>query len=314
MKIDKNILAKYFKGECSEEEAAFVDAYLQQETTPEMDAYLATTWEAAQAPVIPTPVATPVKTVKLHRVWFGAAAAILALVSVCAWLWQSKRTMPEHALALQWDTIYNASRNIRLVSMPDGSKVWLSAHAAVAYTANYNDTTRELWLQGEAYFDVAQQAGKPFRVHTHDLVTTALGTAFNIATTNRADSSIAVSLLSGKVSVSADGFSHILQPGEMLLYKKGVLPASITRFNAAEILDWKNGKLIFDNTTLEDAFAKLQSRYKQNIVLEDNNLAKKKVSGSFTSNMTLEQILATLQYVHGFSYKLAGDTYVVDRP
>ncbi len=314
MKIDKYILAKYFKGECSEEEAAFVDAYLQQEATPEMDAYLMETWEEAQTPVIPTPLAAPVKRIKLYRVWYSAAAAVLVLISVCAWLWQSKRTMPEHALALQWDTIYNAGNNIRLVSMPDGSKIWLSAHAAVAYAANYNDTTRELWLQGEAYFDVAQQAGKPFRVHTHDLMTTALGTAFNIATTNRADSGIAVSLLSGKVAVSSAEFSYILQPGEMLLYKKGVSPASITRFNAAETLDWKNGKLIFDNTTLEDAFAKLQSRYGQRIMLEDTKLAKLKVSGSFTSNTTLEQILATLQYVHGFSYKLAGDTYVVDRP
>src|SRR5690606_12614919 len=143
--------------------------------------------------------------------------------------------------ALQWDTIYNGGDHIRLVSMPDGSRIWLSAHATMAYASDYNKQERALWLQGEAYFEVARREGRPFRVHTDDLVTTALGTAFNIATTNHADSSIAVSLLEGKVAVSAAGFSCVLQPGQRLLYKKGALSPAVARFNAAETLDWKNG-------------------------------------------------------------------------
>jgi len=93
-----------------------------------------------------------------------------------------------------------------------------------------------------------------------------------------------------------------------------VLPAPATRFNTAATLDWKSGKLIFDNATLENAFAKLQSRYGQRIILKDNKLAKRKVSGSFTSNEPLEQILTTLEYVYGFSYHLSGDgsAYVVE--
>lgn len=316
MHIDKELLEKYFKGRCTAAEAAAVEAYLLQEATPEMDAYLLETWEqTSQTPIIPIPAVVPQKVKPLYRRWYSVAAAVLLLiVGAGAWLWQSQQGLQRPALAQQWDTVYNNGRNIRLVSMPDGSRVWLNAYAAVAYSRDYNNQARDLWLKGEAYFEVAQVAGKPFRVHAGELVTTALGTAFNIATANHADSSIAVSLLSGKVSVSTAAFSYVLQPGEVLLYKKGVLPAPATRFNTAATLDWKSGKLIFDNATLENAFAKLQSRYGQRIILDDNKLAKRKVSGSFTSNESLEQILTTLEYVYGFSYHLSGDSsaYVVE--
>jgi len=309
MHVDKLLLEKYFKGHCTAREAAAVEAYLLQEATPEMDAYLLETWEqSAPAPVTPIPAAGPAAVKPLYRRWYSVAAAVLLLIAGAgAWWWQWQQAIMPQALAQQWDTIYNNSRNIRLVSMPDGSRVWLNAHAAIAYAGSYNHASRELWLKGEAYFEVAQAVGKPFRVHVEELVTTALGTSFNIATANRADSSIAVSLLSGKVSVSTTAFSYVLQPGQVLLYKKGALPAPATRFNMAETMDWKNGKLIFDNTTLENAFAKLQSRYGRRIVLKDQQLAKRKVSGSFTANETFEQILTTLQYVYGFTYEQSGD-------
>lgn len=310
MYVDKPLLEKYFKGHCTAAEATAVEAYLLQEATPEMDAYLLEAWEQfAAAPVIPIPPVAPGRINPLYRKWYSVAAAVLLLIAGAgAWLWQSGKVTAPQALALQWDTIYNNSRNIRLVSMPDGSRVWLNAHAALAYARSYNDTSRELWLKGEAYFEVAKAAGKPFRVHVEELVTTALGTSFNIATTNHADSSIAISLLSGKVSVSTTAFSYVLQPGQVLFYKKGVRPAPATRFNPAETMDWKNGKLIFDNTTLENAFAKLQSRYGCHIKPKSAQLGKRKVSGSFTAGETFEQVLTTLQYVYGFTCELSADS------
>jgi ferric-dicitrate binding protein FerR (iron transport regulator) len=310
MHVDKPLLEKYFKGHCTAEEAAAVEAYLLQEATPEMDAYLLETWEqSVPAPVIPIPPAAPARVKPLYSRWYSVAAAMLLLIAAAGiWRWQLQQPATPQVLALQTDTIYNNSRNIRLVSMPDGSRVWLNAYASIVYAGNYNDTSRELWLNGEAYFEVAKAAGKPFRVHVEELVTTALGTSFNIATANHADSSIAVSLLSGKVSVSTTAFSYVLQPGQVLFYKKGMPPAPATRFNLAETMDWKNGKLIFDNTTLENAFAKLQSRYGLRIILKDTRLGSRKVSGSFTAGETFEQVLTTLQFVYGFTYEQSGDS------
>lgn len=318
MDVDNQLLEKYFKGSCTAEEVAVVENYLSQEATPALDAYLMATWqqsaqETETAKTI-TPLPAPKKIAKLYRRWYNAAAVILVIISAGSWLWQSQRGKQQLTIAaVQWDTIYNASSNMRLVSMPDGSKIWLNAHALLAYASNYNDTARELWLKGEAYFEVAKDDERPFSVHVGELVTTALGTSFNIATNNKADGSIAVSLVTGKVAVSTAGFAYVLTPGQMLLYKKGTPPVPVARFNVPEVLDWKNGKLIFENTTLEDAFAKLQSRYDCKIVLENKQLARKKVTGSFNANRSLEQILATLQYVHNFSYaKTGNNTYVIN--
>jgi ferric-dicitrate binding protein FerR (iron transport regulator) len=313
MDVDNHLLEKYFKGACPAEEAAAVESYLSQDATPVMDAWLMDTWQqAAQETETLSAVSLP-KRKNINYRWYSAAAAILVLISAGAWLWQSERGKQQLTIAaVQWDTIYNAGSNIRLVSMPDGSRVWMNAHAVLVYNNDYNNKARELWLKGEAYFEVAKDDVRPFSVHAGELATTALGTSFNIATGNKADGSIAVSLVTGKVAVRSAAFAYVLTPGQMLLYKKGEPPVPIARFNIPEVLDWKNGKLIFENTTLEDAFAKLQSRYDCRIVLENKQLAKRKVTGSFNASETLEQILATLQYVHGFSYAKAGNnTYVI---
>jgi len=319
MDVDNHLLEKYFKGACTPEEAALVEKYLSQEATPALDAYLMSGWEQAAREAdtakVLTPLPAPPKMEKVYSRWYSAAAVILILISGGAWLWQSQREGQQLKIAaVQWDTIYNAGGNMRLVSMPDGSRIWLNARATLAYNSGYNDTTRDLWLKGEAYFEVARDDERPFSVHVGDLATTALGTSFNIATSNKSDGSIAVSLVTGKVAVRTAKFAYVLSPGQMLLYRKGASSAPILRFNIPEVLDWKNGKLIFENTTLEDAFAKLQSRYDCKIILENKQLAERKVTGSFTANETLEQILTSLQYVHNFSYaKTGSNTYVIKR-
>jgi len=317
MDVDKQLLEKYFKGTCTVEEAALVENYLLQESTPALDTFLMDTWQQVEQETEGvktfTPAPAPKKVVSLYRPWYSVAAAVLVIISVSAWLWQSRQGKQVIAATLQWDTIYNAGNNMRLVSMPDGSKIWLNAHAILAYTHNYDDTSRDLWLKGEAYFEVAGNA-HPFRVYTGELVTTVLGTAFNIATGNKADSSIAVSLVTGKVAVKTARFNCVLTPGQMLVYKKGAPPIPVARFNMREVLDWRNGKLIFENSTLEDAFAKLQSRYGCSIILENKELAQRKVTGSFPANETLTHILTTLQYVHNFSYKQTGyNTYIISK-
>ncbi|GAA0540052.1 FecR family protein [Chitinophaga japonensis] len=311
MQINRQLLERYFKGECTPAEVEQVEIYLSQDATPEMDAYLLETWkESAEEDMPVTAPVAPKKIAKQYRLWYNtaAAAAILLLISVSAWLWQKQGGRAVKPLAVQWDTIYNGGNTIRVVSMPDGSKIWLNAYSALAYTADYNVGARELWLEGEAYFDVAKMEGRPFRVHTGELVTTALGTTFNIATSNRADSSIAVSLLEGKVAVNAAGFSCVLQPGQLLLYNKETVSPAITQFKPAEVLDWKNGKLVFENAALEDVFAKLQARYGCTIHLQSKTLTKKKVSGVFHASETVAQILQGLSYVHNFNYEYVTDS------
>jgi transmembrane sensor len=309
MNIDKQILEKYFKGECSAAEAAEVEAYLEQPGAPGVDEWFSEMYALSQA-------TGKIKPVNIYRRLYSIAAAVAVLLGVCAWLWQSQQrnATGKTQLAFNWDTLTNKGNDIKLLSLADGSKVWLAPHAALAYTYNYNDTSRELSLEGEAYFEVAHDPKRPFSVRTGKLVTTALGTAFNIATAADADGRIQVSLVEGKVSVTTTTFSCILNPGQMVRYKEGMETEKPGMFKTEEVLDWKSGKLIFDGTPLKEAFAKLQARKGYRIIMDSTVSGTRKVSGVFSAGESIEHILEAMQYVHGFKIvKKNHNTYEITK-
>ncbi|PSL49725.1 FecR family protein [Chitinophaga niastensis] len=301
--MDKQLLEKYFKGHCSQEEVAQVEDYLALQDTPVVDELLMDKWEASQQNGKP----------KIHRLWYSVAAAvILGAIGVIAMLWHTGH--PNPLMAMKWDTLMNNGNKIQLFTMPDGSEVWLNAHTAVAYNHQYNQADRELWLNGEGYFKVVADDQRPFKVHAGQLTSTVLGTEFNISTSNKDDGSIQISLIQGKIAVSIkDTFTKVLSPGQMLQYTNGQTPV-LQPFSQQEVLDWKSGKIYFENTTLADALTKLQQRYGCSITLADKSLAGKKVSGEFKMDMSLDKILATLAYVHNLNFVLVSDhTYRVTK-
>jgi ferric-dicitrate binding protein FerR (iron transport regulator) len=310
MKIDPQILEKYFKGDCTAEEAARVEVWLEQPDAPGVDEWFGQMYALSH---VGEPVQVKRTGNHIYRRLYSVAAAIAVLLGVCAWLWQSRlHTTGKAPLAFNWDTLTNKSKDIKLLSLTDGSKVWLGPHSSLAYTYNYNDTSRELSLDGEAYFEVAHDPQRPFSVRTGKLVTTALGTAFNISTANLADGHIQVSLVEGKVSVIAASFSCILKPGQMVQYSEDQVIAVPAAFRVREVLDWKQGKLVFDGMPLKDVFAKLQTRLGCRIIMNSMVSGTRKVSGTFSAGESLDNILAAIQYVHGFKIvKLGSNTYEI---
>ncbi|QHS62536.1 FecR family protein [Chitinophaga agri] len=314
MKIDKQILERYFKGNCTAEEAEIVAAYLDQSETPVADEWFDQMYEEVLEEERQS-ISLPEKETKppvIYSRWYSIAAAVVVLLGVCTWLLQMRqRNGVKMTLALTWDTLANNDNNIKLMTMIDGSRIWLAPHSSVIYPDNYNDTSREVWLQGEAYFEVAQHANKSFSVHTYHLKTIALGTAFNVSTSNYADGSIQVSLTEGKVAVTSNSYSLILRPGEMVRCS-GDSYSRPAEFSVREVMDWRNGKLVFEKTSLGDVFAKLQSRYGCKIIVDKNVARSQKVSGVFHAGASVENILEAIQYVHGFQVvKRDDNTYEI---
>ncbi|ASZ10818.1 FecR domain-containing protein [Chitinophaga pendula] len=303
--MNKQLLDKFFKGQCTEEEAEQVETWLSGPDTALLDELMNEKWSEANEPVRLTP--------RKSKRWYGAVAAAiigtLALVTLC---WQPRT--PHQPFALKWDTLVNKTNTIQQLRLSDGTEVWLNSNSSLTYHQYYNGLQRELWLKGEAYFQVVKDDRHPFLVHAGSLTTTVLGTAFNISTANKADGSIQVSLIEGKVAVSSkDVFREILLPGQMLQYAEGKTP-QLLRFAKDEVLDWKRKKIFFDNTMLGDALARLQQRYNCRIVLEDSILCKKKISGEFSRDMSLENILSTMEYVHNITFvRVNESTYQVQK-
>lgn len=302
--MNHQLLDKYFKGLCTDAEQEQVETWLDQQDNKELDGYLMTKWDE------PTPVR------KIRRIpWLrmAAAAAVLGIVATTGYLLQQE-TMPQKLHVKHMDTLSNNGPGVKLVHMPDGTAVWLNGYSMLMYDETYNVKKRELWLKGEAYFEVETNEEKPFSVNAGGLITTALGTSFNIATPGYSDSSVHVSLISGKVAVSAEdtsvAFTKILLPGNRISYKNSKEYKEST-FVTWEAMDWKEGKLIFDNTSLDEVFAKLQRRYGRVFILTDKVIAEKRMTATFPSQVPLELVLKKMSFVQRISYSQKGDSTFV---
>ncbi|WP_158618240.1 FecR family protein [Chitinophaga lutea] len=305
--MNQQLLDKYFKGLCSEDEVQQVEAWLEQSGEDGLDGFLKASWRQAN----PAPVT---KVRRLHWLRPAAAAMLAGCVALAGWWLQGRKTATT-GIARHMDTIANPGPGVKLVSMPDGSKVWLNAQACIIFDDTYNTTSRRLRLTGEAYIEVAASDRAPFSVNAGGLITTALGTSFNIASPAAEEKTVQVSLISGKVAISAaDSASSfervVLLPGDRLTYTDDRHFKQST-FLVREAVDWKDGKVIFENTRLDDAFAKLQRRYGRRFVMMDKTLAGKRLTASFPAQVTVDLILQKLAFVQELRFDRHGDTTYV---
>lgn len=143
------------------------------------------------------------------------------------------------------------------VVLADGSKVWLNAESELRYPVRFVGNERKVYLKGEAYFDVAKQAGKPFVVHVDDAQITVLGTEFNVR--NYHDEEIAATLVKGAVRIHDAGRKCDLTPGmQAVIEKDGI---RVREVDTDLYTAWKDGYFIYRERTLEDIMKELSRWY-----------------------------------------------------
>ncbi|MBN2611735.1 MAG: FecR family protein [Bacteroidales bacterium] len=223
--------------------------------------------------------------------------------------------------------------------LPDNTKVWLNGESSLRYSANYNKTQREVYLDGEAFFEVSRDESRPFLVNTTEIKVKVYGTSFNIKAFPN-EKFIETTLIKGKLSVTpikkAGKPSHeiYLKPKEKCIYQKAsgdisqekiieeptdsktkqedfqkaekILPEpriTIERnINAEQEELWKNGKLIFRNEAFEQLAVKIERWYDVKIHFEDENLKSYKFTGIFEKE-TINQAMEALRLSSKKSYK-----------
>lgn len=191
------------------------------------------------------------------------------------------------------------------VQLPDGSKVWLNAASSLSYTTGaYVANKREVRLSGEAYFEVAHNAKRPFIVVTDKQQVEVLGTHFNVS--SYADNgATTTTLLQGKVRVSAlpqpkgelsqpnlqrDGV--VLKPGEAATLQYQQL--SVAQADVELATAWKNGRIEFRDASLPQIMLMIGRWYNINIRFE-GTLPPRRFSGSIPNNKNLYRVLEALQ-------------------
>lgn len=152
-----------------------------------------------------------------------------------------------------------------MVTLPDGSRVWLNSESSVTFLSRFIGNERNIALKGEAFLEVKKDPRKPFMVFTEWFTTTVHGTSFNVRAYSATDASVA--LVSGSVTVTAnDGTESLLKPGQQaVVTEKGV---NVSPADTYALTQWKDGFFYFDNARLADIMMAIGRWYNVSVVFE----------------------------------------------
>lgn len=233
---------------------------------------------------------------------YAAAAAIILLTITSFSIYYHHRVPGAAPLA-----IVPKQATDQFLTLSDGSKVLLHDGAHIEYQSGFTGTTREVTLTGEAYFDIRHDR-RPFIVHTGNIKTTVLGTAFNI---NALDKNITVTVTKGKVRVENDnGEFSILRRNEQLTVDIKHSHLKKKKVDANEIIAWKKPYLLFNDVSISEAVQELQHRFHVNIRLVNPALGSCNVTATFIREEPLEQIINVLSKINNMEYKIKSPTSI----
>jgi hypothetical protein len=190
------------------------------------------------------------------------------------------------------------------VVLPDGSRVLLNAASSLTYPTTFTGNERKVELTGEAYFEVAHNAAKPFRVYSKSQIVEVLGTHFNINTYDD-EPAVKTTLLEGKVKVTSTAKKQtlILQPGQQAFLNE--LAFNVSDVDVDEATAWKNGLFVFESNNIQQIM-RMVSRWYDVDVTYAGTLPTDKFSGSVSRFSNVSEVLSTLQLTRKVHFKVSG--------
>jgi ferric-dicitrate binding protein FerR (iron transport regulator) len=242
----------------------------------------------------------------------ASIAALICGVFVSFYLWSGADIAPRPDRKYDFVSRAAGKSKTEIVMLNDGSRVILNSGAVLRYPLKFDGDKREVFLEGEAYFDIKHESARSFLVHTGKLTTSVLGTTFNIMAYKEL-SKIAVTVISGKVAVkdTSNAEMVMLTPGrraEMRNNHKSFVCDSV--YNPADAIAWQRGDLVFDDTPLEEIALKLYYRFGTQIIIQNEAKRQMKFSGSFKTQ-DLPDILAAIAEISGVKLKIRNNNYML---
>lgn len=242
----------------------------------------------------------------------GAAAVLLIFIGTLIWKLSlnASTTLPEHDQVI----VVKSGRH-QTISLPDGTMVTLNEGSKLDYPAAFNQSSRDVYLTGEAFFDVKHDEGKPFLVHTGSFITRVLGTAFNIRA-YPGDANVSVTVTRGKVQIQSDENKKtlgVLTAGDQLVIDKKSAGVSWVKADVQKVVQWKVTDLVFDNATVDEAIVALGNRYGKTFLFENESLRDCRFTANFL-NDSLDQsldVICTLINAH-WKQKEGSDVIVIN--
>lgn len=314
----KHIVQKLLSGTLSDEEKAWLTQ------SPEMEQIWLQQWEHASdrsQEVNPEQLWASIQqqTGQKNRSWksyfykwYSAVASILLVVALSgiAYLWNQRTTAPIYVVA-------SGIQNLEKIQLPDGTDVCLGPGSRLEYPSEFRNDSRNVRLEGQAFFDVAKDPSKPFRVQMDDIQVEALGTAFELFNYKDSEKMEAI-LVNGKIKVGFEQDNKVVEeqvmsPNERLIWHKKNNQVEIGKINADKYTSWRNGVLSFENENLAMIIPRLERWYGRKIRCEESLLNNYRFTFKVRDE-SLDVILFIMRQSAPLQYKKnTDDSYILTR-
>ncbi|WP_106831667.1 FecR family protein [Parabacteroides pacaensis] len=234
----------------------------------------------------------------------AAAVALILLSSISSIYLYTKHNDSNQEIS--WvETSTPLGGQTRLL-LPDGTVAWVNSKSELKYSSLFGITDRQLYLKGEAYFEVKKNKELPFSIHAGDMTVTATGTQFNVRSYPE-DDKWEINLLEGGVDVVLSGKLYSLIPDEKIIYDRTSNLAVIEQVDANLAMQWTKGKLSFYQASIPEIYKMLEKHFNVRIVVESNKLKEEYFMGSINLDMSLSEILSYLDVDKKYKFEVKND-------
>ncbi|MGC3946394.1 MAG: FecR family protein [Chryseolinea sp.] len=340
----QQLLRRYISGQASDEEVRIIDAWYEAMgkgnrsllTDIEKAALEKRYWTVVSGHIAKTRNIATTKEVmsgtRTNRVmWYsiGVAASLLVVISIYVFLNSSeqsilkKDTSDQQYTSSVWTEFDNTDKTVKLIDLPDGSRISLEPKSRLKYGPSFNQAMREVFLEGEAHFQVTRNEHRPFLVHAKEVTTTVLGTSFRVKAFDE-DKHIMVAVQTGKVAVQADQPSKgkdapkaeiILTPNQQIVYNRNekAMQRSIVEVPLPIPAEEKTRRMRFEEAPVADIFKALEKVYGVDISFDKNKFASCVLTTSISDGGIYNRLDIICEAI-GADYTINDEEIVVTGP
>lgn len=247
---------------------------------------------------------------------YAAMTAVIAAVVVTSYFLFNEHSplKREQVVAFQDKTmlLQTAETEMQGLLLPDGTKLYVNGGSQIAYIAHqFNKEKREIWLEGEVFFEVAHNPEKPFIIHSGKLQTVVRGTSFNVKAYQEIGE-IRVSVRNGSVEVSDNNAVFgVLTANRQLLYIDKTGEYKLAESNWEEDAAWRERRLILKDANSAELKLRLKQLYGVQVTVEGAFPHEQRFGMSFRKDASLHEVLELIEVLYDIQYKKSGSNEII---
>jgi transmembrane sensor len=238
---------------------------------------------------------------------WAVAACVVFVLTIAGYQIYTPIVSPVVSIA----SIRTFDKDVRVVCLPDGTRVWLNHNTEIKYPVKFSDHERTITLKGEAFFEVKRDTLRPFIISSGPIKTTVLGTSFNVMAYYGQRPEVKVR--NGKVKVQSRENTVFLERGDKAVYGSAASIVSKQKTNILEP-EWKKVLIYVDGLTLSEVISILQKEHDFSVNYLDDDLKNLKIQGTLNTRQGLDEMLQTIAFAMEIKISPTGNnTYLIGR-